>query len=223
MSHLRFPALLAVLLLLLTGANTPLQAADDAKMNADILRIQTAWENLKFNETDKDKQLEEIQALVKEADALTTKYPGRAEPLIWDGIVTSENAGMASMFSAMGLAKRARKLLLMAEKIDASALDAGAPTSLGVLYYRVPGFPVGFGDNDKARSYLTTAVKLAPSGMDANYFLGDFLYQQGEYASAREVFKHALTLPPHPDRPVWDYNRRAVIRILLQKIDQKLS
>ena len=39
-----------------------------------------------------------------------------------------------------------------------AALDAGAPTSLGVLYYRVPGFPFGFGDNDKARQLLAQAV-----------------------------------------------------------------
>jgi cytochrome c-type biogenesis protein CcmH/NrfG len=97
-------------------------------------------------------------------------------------------------------------------------LDAGAPTSLGVLYYRVPGFPVGFGDKTKARHLLEEAVKDAPDGLDANYFYGDFLLEQKEYSAAASVFKHALTLPPHPDRPLWDKARRLVMEQDLAKI-----
>lgn len=192
-------------------------------LNADILRIQTTWENIKFKEKDPDHQLRDIEALGKSADEIVAKYPNQAAPLIWDGIVTSENAGMASMFSALSLAKRARDLLLKAEKIDPAALDAGAPTSLGVLYYRVPGFPVGFGSTTTAAKYLKEALTLAPDGMDANYFSGDFLFQQGDYKGAQVVLKHALTLPPQPDRPDWDYHRRAVIRELLDKIAKKLG
>ena len=100
---------------------------------------------------------------------------------------------------------------------DPAALSAGAPTSLGVLYSRVPGWPVGFGDNDKARQLLAQAATLAPNGMDANYFYADFLMNQHEYAAAYKVLKHALALPPQKDRPLWDKNRRAVIRELMAK------
>ena len=105
---------------------------------------------------------------------LVKKYPGRVEPSIWEGIVTSEEAGMAGTLSAMGYAKSAKAILEAAYQKDPAALDAGAPTSLGVLYYRVPGFPFGFGDNEKARQLLAQAVSLAPNGMDANYFYADF-------------------------------------------------
>ena len=43
--------------------------------------------------------------------SVTQKYPGEVEPLIWDGIITSEEAGMADTLSAMGYAKRAKALL----------------------------------------------------------------------------------------------------------------
>jgi Tfp pilus assembly protein PilF len=126
---------------------------------------------------------------------------------------------MASTLSAMGYAKSAKALLEEAYNKDPAALDAGAPTSLGVLYYRVPGFPFGFGDNKKARELLAQAVSLAPNGMDANYFYADFLISQREYAAADKILRHALSLPPQNDRPLWDKNRRAVIRELMAKAE----
>ena len=116
---------------------------------------------------------------------------------------------------------RARDLLDRMEKKDPKAFDGGAPTSLGVLYYRVPGFPMGFGDKKKARHYLEEAVRNAPNGLDAHYFYGDFLQEEGEYAKSAEVLKHALTLPAHPERPIWDKNRRIVIQELLEKVRSK--
>jgi Tfp pilus assembly protein PilF len=129
---------------------------------------------------------------------------------------------MSSGFSALSDAKAARQLFETAYRLDPKALEAGAPTSLGVLYYRVPGFPIGFGDRTKARKYLAEAVSLAPDGMDANYFYGDFLASQGEYAPAAKALQHALAAPAHPDRPVWDAGRRAEIRALLARVNGKL-
>jgi Tfp pilus assembly protein PilF len=162
-----------------------------------------------------------MNALGENADAVATKFPDRPEVLIWDGIITSERASMASAFSALGLAKRARDILEQAYKMAPAKLDAGAPTSLGVLYYRVPGFPIGFGDKEKARQLLEQAIKLAPTGLDAWYFYGDFLYEQKEYAKSAEAFRHALSFPPHPDRPAWDKNRRLVIQERLESIAAK--
>ncbi len=117
--------------------------------------------------------------------------------------------------------RSARDILEKAEKIDAVTMDAGAPTTLGVLYYRVPGFPIGFGDKEKARHYLQEAVKNAPSGMDAHSFYGDFLYQQQEYAEAKKVLERALSLPVLADRPIWDRSQRMAILELLAKMRAK--
>ena len=35
-------------------------------------------------------------------------------------------------------------------------------SSLGVLYYKVPGWPIGFGDKDKARDLLQKALAVNP-------------------------------------------------------------
>lgn len=198
-------------------------AADNAAMQSDVVRLEHGWAHIVYQVKDQSAQLDQIDALRKDAAQVAQHYPGHAEPLIWQGIITSEEAAIASVFTALGWAKDARALFEKAEKIDPNALDAAVPTSLGTLYYRVPGFPVGFGDNDKARQYLEHAVAIAPDGMDANYFYGDFLFQQGEYAKSAKYLKHALELPAHPDRPVWDAGRRAEIRALLAKAQRKLA
>lgn len=198
-------------------AQAPSFASSNKAMDADIHSVELQWEHIKFEEDGSPNQFAHIDALANFTATLVQKYPGRVEPLIWEGIVTSEEAGMANTLSAMGYAKKAKAILEEAYQKDPAALDAGAPTSLGVLYYRVPGFPFGFGDNDKARQLLTQAVSLAPNGMDANYFYADYLMSQHEYAAAYKVLKHALALPPQPKRPLWDKNRRAVIKELMAK------
>jgi tetratricopeptide (TPR) repeat protein len=200
-------------------------AADPQSLNVEILNIANAWAHVKFEEEDTARQQKEIAALAEQASTLMKRYPGRAEPVIWKGVLLSEGASMAnedhSMFTARSLAYEARDTLLQAEKIDPAALEAGAPTSLGVLYYRVPSFPIGFGDTDLARKYLEEAVRNAPNGMDANYFYGDFLNNQGDYAGAQRIWKHALTIPVNTGRPVWDKARRQVIQEDLAKLAAK--
>jgi tetratricopeptide (TPR) repeat protein len=132
-----------------------------------------------------------------------------------------ERARFDGKHDALGFAKRARDILEQAYSLDPARSDAGATTSLGVLYYRVPGFPIGFGDKARARQLLEQAVKLAPNGLDAWYFYGDFLYTQNELPQADEVLRHALKIPQHPDRPLWEKNRRLVIEELLAKIEAK--
>jgi tetratricopeptide (TPR) repeat protein len=213
-------ALWSLLAFLVAGPFAPSSEAADT-LSPEVRRLQTKWEAIKFGIPEGAEQTKQMDALGEEADAVAGHFPGQPEALIWDGIITSERASMASAFSALGLAKRARDILEQAYRLDPAKLDAGATTSLGVLYYRVPGFPVGFGDKAKARELLEQAVKLAPNGLDAWYFYGDFLYTQNEYAKAVEAFQHALKIPQHPDRPLWDKNRRLVIEELLAKIQEK--
>ena len=112
------------------------------------------------------------------------KYAGRAEPQIWYGIIAASYAGARGGLGALSLAKDAKKALEQALEIDPKALDGSAYTSLGSLYYQVPGWPIGFGNDDKAREMLDKALALNPDGIDSNYFMGDFLYRKGDYAAA---------------------------------------
>lgn len=197
-------------------------ASDNRALDADILNLAESWAEAKYLSRDDSERQEKMEPVGVAADALVKRYPGRVEALIWDGIITSERASLTWGLTALNLAAKARDMLIKAEKLDPKALDAGAPTSLGVLYYRVPGFPIGWGSNDKARHYLEEAVKNAPNGRDAHYFYADFLYEQGQYKEAEAVLEKALTLPPHPERPIWDEHFPLVMKGLLERVREKM-
>lgn len=234
--HRPVPLLLARLLLIgaitLTGtvsgaafevAGNEDAASGEAAMRAALVLIEREWSRINFALPDHPAQVNAIAALVAEAGRVAARYPGHAEPLIWQALALSSQAGINGGLGAISLARQARALFEQAGRLDYRALDGAIPISLGSLYYKVPGFPLGFGDDDKARHYLGEGLSISPDGMDANYFYGDFLVQQGEYRKAAQVLTHALAAPAVSDRPVWDAGRRGEIRALLGKTQQKLA
>ncbi|MBY5962722.1 tetratricopeptide repeat protein [Marinobacter nauticus] len=192
----------------------PLWAQD---MQAELAQIQQRWAQIQYQLPEEDKE-KAFEALAKEAETFVADYPGRAEPLIWQGIVLSTYAGAKGGLGALGLVKEARASLESALKIYPEALDGSAYTSLGSLYYQVPGWPLGFGDDEMARKYLQKSLAINPDGIDANYFFGDFLAQQDEPQRARVYLEKVLAAPARPGREVADAGRRAEARARLDSL-----
>ena len=193
-----------------------------AAVDDDVRMLQREWEEIKYRKP-KAEQEKAFEALAQTAGSVRARYSERAEAEIWYGIIVSTYAGVKGGLGALSLAKDARRAFEHALTIDPKALDGSAYTSLGSLYYQVPGWPVGFGDDKKAREMLELALKLNPDGIDPNYFYGDFLYRKGDFANARKTLEHALKAPPRPERPLADEGRRKEIEELLAKIREKSS
>ncbi len=193
-------------------------ASDDPQMDAQVQRINNEWARIKYQVKSRDAQTQQLAGLEKQAALVAAKYPGKAEPLLWQGIVTSEEASVASTFKQLGLAKAARAILQRAYAIDPRGAHGGVAMSLGVLYYKVPGWPIAFGDTTKAKSFLQASLAADPNGMDANWFYGDYLAAQGQKVAAKSYLQKALRTPADPSRPVWDAGRRGEIRSLLAKL-----
>ena len=220
---IRSTALVACMCLLAVAVGASVAwASDNPDLDKAVYDLSIEWETVKFDVRPGEEQNKQMEALGEKADALLQKYPGscRGDDLGRNSR-PAERASLTSAFAALRLAKRARGTLEKAYELDPAALDAGAPTSLGVTHHRVPGWPIGFGDMDKARQLLEQATKLPPEGLDAWYFYGDFLYNQSKYAEAAAALQHALAIPAHPNRPLWDKSRRLVIQELLATIQQK--
>lgn len=160
-----------------------------------------------------------FQALEAQAAKAVAELPGRAEPLIWQGIIESSHAKFASSLTALSLIKQAREHLQAAEKIDPAALDGSVYTSLGSLYAKAPGWPLAFGDKKLARSYLEKALKLNPDGIDPNYFYGELLVAQGDREAGKARLEHALAAAPRAGREDADSGRRAEIRTALAALN----
>ena len=183
----------------------------------ELSAIQQQWAATNYGTMDTAARKGAFEALRVQAHEVSTRNPQRAEALIWEGIVLSTYAGAKGGLGALGLAKQSRTVLEAAMKLDPDALEGSAYTSLGALYSKVPGFPIGFGDDDKARDLLTRALAINPQGIDANYFYGEFLCDQGQCAQAIPYLEKAAHAAPRPGRELADAGRHREIDELLAK------
>ena len=195
----------------------PCLPAQAAPLDEGLLDIQQAWARINYSAVSGDRKAEEFDRLADQAAALCATHPGRAEPMVWHGIVLSSQAGAQGGLGALSLAKEARKVLEASLKIDPAALGGSAHTSVGTLYHKVPGFPIGFGDDDKARKHLQAALKINPTGIDPNYFYAEFLLDEGEKTLALEHLQRAQNAPARPGREAADAGRRQEIAALRTK------
>lgn len=195
-------------------------AQDD--FEADLKSVRDAWSIANYK-TPEDQQEAAFQKVMVQSDAFVKKYPKRPEALIWDGIVLSTYAGVNGGLGAMAPAKKSRERFEAALAIDDKALDGSAYTSLGTLYHKMPGWPIGFGSDKKAQEYLEKALQVAPAAIDTNYFYGEFLYDNGEYAQALPYLETARKAPPRPGREIADAGRQAEIAALIAKVNKKLK
>lgn len=186
-----------------------------AEMSPELLALSESWANIKY-QMPEDQRVEALEALNQKALALVEANPGKAEPLVWQAIIVSTTAGEKGGLGALSLVKQAKKLLERAEAIDPDVLNGSVYTSLGSLYYQVPGWPIGFGSDKKAESYLKKALAVNPDGMDPNFFYGDFMLQEKKnYEEALSAFERALAAPSRENRPIADAGRRAEIEAAL--------
>jgi tetratricopeptide (TPR) repeat protein len=196
------------------------QPAEDPVMT-QIAYLQTEWARIKYRVPDQDVQLSAIHKLEEHAAKVTAAYPDRAEPKIWEGIILSTDAGIVKGLSALGKVKQAKALFETALKQNPGALDGSAHTSLGSLYYQVPGWPVAFGDDEQAEKHLKQALQINPEGIDPNFFYGDFLLGGDRLDEAKTYLERALRAPDRPERPLADAGRRQEIKAKLAEINKK--
>ncbi|QHD07030.1 tetratricopeptide repeat protein [Pseudomonas sp. R76] len=211
----------ALVVLLLT-ALSPLTWALDATDQQRLNDIQTRWAHIQYT-LPHAQRTQAFEQLASQANAFTQARPQAAEAWIWAAIVSSSWAGAQGGLGALSKVKAAKVDLETALALDPKALQGSAYTSLAALYDRVPGWPIGFGDADKAEQLLKQALQLNPAGIDSLYFWGDHLYRQKRYGEARDALRKALLAAPRPGRESADTGRRKEIEDLLVEIDKKLN
>lgn len=168
-------------------------------------------------------QLTAFEALLVDAEKTVETYPDAASSWIWRGIIKSTYAGAKGGLGALSLAKSSKADFEQALDIDPNTLNGSAYTSLGTLYFNVPGWPIGFGNDKKAEELLLKALAINPNGIDSNYFFGDYLIQEKRYEEAKAHLLKAMNAPARPNRPLADAGRQKEIAKALATINKKLS
>ena len=200
------PLFTFIAIALLTGLNS----ASWADVAADLLPLQNRWAEINYQLSGREQE-QAFSQLIEQVDELLEHNPESAPLWIWSGIIKSTYAGAKGGLGALSLAKDSRKDLEKAMSLDAAALNGSAYATLGTLYFSVPGWPVGFGDDDKAEELLLEALRIAPDGIDNNYFYAEFKRKHKDYAVAREYYQKAHNAAPRPGRELADTGRQADI------------
>jgi tetratricopeptide (TPR) repeat protein len=186
---------------------------------SDVNELQQSWSSILYGSQTGNRE-EALEMLADRARHEAAEHPSDAELLIWKGIILGSYANEKGGFGALSLAKEARASLERAIQLDERALMGSAHTSLGSLYYKVPGWPIGFGSDKQARKHLEHALSINPTGIDPNFFMGEFLLESGDFSGAGRYLRAALEAPDRPGRELADQGRRGEIRTLLARVEQ---
>jgi len=183
-------------------------------ITATISSLQSRWAIANY-ELKGDKQLKAFEQLISDVEAATNEQANEAGIWVWSGIIKSTFAGVKGGLGALKFAKAAKVDLDQAISIDGNVLQGSAYTSLGTLYYQVPGWPIGFGDGDKAEGLLKKAIAINPDGIDSNYFYAQYLLSEKHYSKAEQHLLIAQNAAPRLQRPLADKGRQVEIAVLL--------
>lgn len=184
--------------------------------------LQDRWAEINY-QVPKEQREKAFASLSEQAQKAVSAEPDAAELHIWNGIILSTYAGAKGGLGALGLVKEAKASLEQGLALDPKALSGSAYTSLGSLYYQVPGWPIGFGDDEKAEAMLKQALAINPDGIDPNYFYADYLARAKRYAEAKVALEKALQAPARPNRLSADAGRKQDIQALFSKVNAELK
>ncbi|MBY0508784.1 MAG: hypothetical protein K2P94_01405 [Rhodospirillaceae bacterium] len=189
--------------------------ADD--VTAAVLALENRWVDIRYHTPDKTRKIEGGRVLAEDAAKLAAQHPGRAEPLVWQAMGLLIEGEVTRDLGSLKTVERAKALLEKAEALDPAGVNGLVHTTLGTLYYEVPGWPIAFGDNKKATAYLKKALEIDPEGMDSNYFYGDYLLQRGRGREGLPYLEKAIQAPLRPGHEAADKFRKLDIQEALDK------
>ncbi|SDL04599.1 TRAP transporter T-component [Franzmannia pantelleriensis] len=202
------------------GALAGLMALSSAPLLAyqsDVESLKSEWESA-TTELRGSERRDALSRLADEAEVLAGQHADQAEVLVWQGIILASYARERSGLGALGSARDARDALERAVELDPRGSNGSAYVTLGALYDRAPGRPLGFGNSNTAEEMFQRALEIRPDGIDVNYYYAAFLHEEGRSEEAREHAQRAVEGEARADRQASDEALRIEARTLLSRL-----
>jgi tetratricopeptide (TPR) repeat protein len=149
-------------------------------------------------------ELQQHDAAIGSAERAVALDPQSSLDHEWLGKAYGEKAGHAAMFSALSLAKKARKEFERAVELDER--NFSAYQALIEFDCSAPG--IAGGGEDKARPEIAKLAALDPA--EGHYAQGNCRRQKKDFATAADEFTKALELHPKSVELVYDIGDHAM-------------
>ncbi|MGZ8236158.1 hypothetical protein [Methylobacter tundripaludum] len=189
-------------------------------LNESLNRIESEWAAIYYN-TPKKQQKSAYLQLLDKTNQVSKQYPHDAEPLFWQAVVKASCADHQDAVSALDAIDEARDLLSKAIAINPKTMNGSAYVVLGTLYYMAPEWPIAFGNDDEAGKLLQTALKINPTGIDSNYYYGEFLLSNDKIKEAESYFKKASEAPVRPEQLFADNQLKEEAKLALKNTQNR--
>ncbi|WP_104202147.1 tetratricopeptide repeat protein [Billgrantia saliphila] len=184
---------------------------------SEVESLKQRWEQINTQQAEGERRAA-LKSLSDEAESVAEANAGEAQPLVWYGIIEASHARERSGLGALSSARSARKALEQAIELDPQGGNGSAYVTLGALYDRAPGRPLGFGNSDTAERMFQRALEIRPDGIDVNYYYAAFLEDEGRLDEAREHARRAVEGTAREDRQASDEALREQARRLQSRL-----
>lgn len=190
-----------------------------AAFDDELQMLQQHWSSVRY-QTSGDERKKQLEKLVAEADSFAKKYPDKADSHLWAGVIRGSLAEAINGMGALSFVKEAKVNLEKSIEIDAKAEGSYALGVLGLMYAKVPSWPIAYGDNKKGKALLQQGVEASPDGMNINYLYASYLFEKDDYAKAKIYIQKAQQAAPPAPAEIWS-GRQKEIHELAEKINAK--
>lgn len=182
--------LLAAAMLLVTWA----QAGAEPPLGQSLERIRQEWA-IAISALPANKRGEVLDTLGHMAHQVALRFPARPEPMVWEGIVLAAYAETRGPVLGYFAARRARELLLKAERLAPGSAGGLGYATLGMLYACALPWPFSFGDVATSHEYLERGLAALPDATETNLLHGEFVLTRADYPGAARSLRKALAAP----------------------------
>jgi len=187
----------------------------------EINQIESEWATIYYTKDSLEQSASYPKLLIKLSNT-AKQYPNAFELKIWQAIIIATNAAYESPFTALESIKKSKKILESSISTKPNALQGAAFITLGTLYYLSPGWPISFGNEDKAEQLLKTGLKLNPNSIDSNYFYADYLLTTNRQQEASKYFKIATNIPSRPAQKLADDSLKKEASLALIEAEKRI-
>ena len=199
------------------GTAVALSPLTATAFEGELFSLKNRWEHT-VTDMPANERESTLKALAGEVEQLVEEQQDEADVLVWQGIILASYARERGGLGALGTAGDARDALEKAIEIDPQGLNGSAYVTLGALYDRAPGRPLGFGNSETAERMFQRALEIRPDGIDVNYYYAAFLKEEGNEQAAREHAQRAMNGNARASRQVSDEALRRDAETLLNQL-----